>query len=278
MNHGYAAQYPTQSMPIDRTSQMKREQSTTVPHQRRGAMSTQQYTIEQYFPTEPWLETYREHLEDSDRLTETGAGWGVGWEGGMVFHITDIPLDERTIADLPEELVGFLDDRIDSLSNERLEEIVAAAPEQVRTDIESRPGSLREQAQAELMETSLSESVDLLWDELEAELPDLLVALMGQIEEHIVDGTTVYSHLELFDGGCEEVAILQDLGEREHGFVITGEYEQWKALVNGDANVISQIMGGKMQVDGDMQKILQYSDAAVSMTETAADTDSRFLF
>jgi hypothetical protein len=37
-------------------------------------------------------------------------------------------------------------------------------------------------------------------------------------------------------------------------------------------------MGGDMEVDGDMQKILQYSDAAVSMTETSAETESRFLF
>lgn len=241
-------------------------------------MSVQEYTIDQYFPTEPWLETYGQRLDDSERLSDTGSGWGVGWEGGMVFHITNVPLADRTIADLPEELVASVEDTLDSLSDDRLEEIVSSAPEDVRTDIRARSGSLHEQARAELMETSLDESSDRMWPELEAEVPELLLDLIEQTDEYIVDDSVVYSYLGLHDGGCPEVDILTSLDEREHGFVITGEYEQWKALVSGDADVISQIMGGEMEVDGDMQKILQYSDAAVTMTEVSAETDARFLF
>lgn len=241
-------------------------------------MSAQEYTIDQYFPTEPWLETYGQRLDDSERLSDTGDGWGVGWEGGMIFHITNVPLADRTIADLPEELVASVEETLDSLSDDRLEAIVSAAPEDVRSDIRARSGSLREQARAELMETSLDESSDRMWPELEAEVPELLLDLIEQTEEYIVDDSVVYSYLDLHDGGCPEVDILTSLDEREHGFVITGEYEQWKALVSGDADVISQIMGGEMEVDGDMQKILQYSDAAVTMTEISAETDARFLF
>lgn len=241
-------------------------------------MSAQEYTIDQYFPTEPWLETYGQRLDDSERLSDTGSGWGVGWEGGMVFHITNVPLGDRTIADLPEELVASVEETLDSLSDDRLEAIVSAAPEDVRSDIRARSGSLREQARAELMETSLDESSDRIWPELEAEIPELLLDLIEQTEEYIVDDSVVYAYLDLHDGGCPEVDILTSLDERENGFVITGEYEQWKALVSGDADVISQIMGGEMEVDGDMQKILQYSDAAVAMTEISAETDARFLF
>lgn len=241
-------------------------------------MSTQKHPVEEYFPTEPWLETYGERLDNSEQLSETGSGWGVGWEGGMVFHIKNVPLSSRTIADLPKELVALIEDRLDSLSDERLEEMVSAAPEDVREDIESRSGSLHEQTRAELLETSLDESSERMWPELEAEIPPILLELIEQTEEHIVDGSTVFTYLGLHDGGCPEVDILTSLDEREYGFVIKGDYEQWKALVSGEANVISQIMGGDMEVDGDMQKILQYSDAAVVMTETSAETESRFLF
>jgi putative sterol carrier protein len=241
-------------------------------------MSTQEHTIEEYFPTEPWLETYGQQLDNSDRLSQTGSGWGVGWEGGMVFHIQNVPLSDRTIADLPEELVALIEDTLDSLSDDRVEEIIAAAPEDIQTDIEARPGTLREQARAELLETPLDESSERMWPAMENEVPPILLELIEQTEEHIVDGSTVFTYLGLHDGGCPAVDILTSLNDREYGFVITGDYEQWKALVNGDANVINQIMSGEMEVDGDMQKILQYSDAAVVMTETSAEMDSRFLF
>jgi hypothetical protein len=35
-------------------------------------------------------------------------------------------------------------------------------------------------------------------------------------------------------------------------------------------------MGGQFELDGDMQKVLQYSDAAVVMTENAATIDTDF--
>lgn len=252
--------------------------SSVTPQRDITTMSTQQYSIEQYFPTEPWLEKYGRRLDNSEELSETGAGWGVGWEGGMVFHMENIPLSDRTISDLPEELVALIEETLDSLSDERLEEIVSAAPEDVRVDIEARSGSLREQVRTELLETSLDESSERMWPEMEKEVPPLLLELIEQTEEHIVDGSTVFTYLGLHDGGCPEVDILTSLDDREYGFVITGDYDQWKALVSGDANVINQIMGGNMEVDGDMQKILQYSDAAVVMTETSAETESRFLF
>ena len=43
-------------------------------------------------------------------------------------------------------------------------------------------------------------------------------------------------------------------------------------------DVVEAIMSGKLELDGDMQKILQYSDAALTMTDVASDLDKRFLF
>jgi putative sterol carrier protein len=241
-------------------------------------MSTQQYSLEQYWPTEPWLEVYREAMDESDRLTETGDGWGVGWDGGMVFDIQGLPVTERTVGDLPDEVVAALEDAFESISDDRAQELIESAPAAVREDAEARSGSPSEALLAEILETPLGEAPERTSEELESELPGIFVDLMDQLEENVVEGDTVYAFLDLYDGGCREVEILQSLEDRDHGFVISGDYGHWKDLVSADADVINLIMSGDMEVDGDMQKILQYSDAAVVLTEIAGETESRFLF
>jgi putative sterol carrier protein len=241
-------------------------------------MSTQEYATEQFFPTEPWLQEYHEAINDDEEYAEDSEGWGVDFDGEFIFHITDVPLAERTVADLPEQIVGLIDETFDDLSDERLEEIVAAAPDDVRSAIESRDGGVREAAYDELMAVSLDEIADWMWPELEEEVPPLLVDLIEQVDQYIVDGDTVYAYIDLYDGECREVDVVTSLDERGYGFVISGEYDDWKDLVGGEAGIIDQLMGGVMELDGDMQKILQYSDAAVRLTDVAADTESRFLF
>lgn len=50
-----------------------------------------------------------------------------------------------------------------------------------------------------------------------------------------------------------------------------------KALLRQEIGVIDGLMGGDFELDGDMQKVLQYSDAAVRLTELAADIDAEFV-
>lgn len=240
-------------------------------------MSTQQHATEQFFPTEPWLEKYHDAINADEEYADESEGWGVDFDGAFIFHITDVPLADRTVADLPEEIIGLLDETFDDLSDDEIAEIVAAAPEDTQSAIESRGGD-REAAYDELMTVALDDIAEWMWPELEAETPPLLVDLIEQVDQYIVDGDTVYAFIDLYDSECREVAVVTSLDEREHGFVISGEYDDWKDLVGGEAGIIDQLMGGVMDLDGDMQKILQYSDAAVRLTDVAADTESRFLF
>ena len=241
-------------------------------------MSTQRYSLAQYWPTEPWLEVYREAMEESDRLEETGDGWGVGWQGGMIFDIRNLPVDERTVGDLPDEVVAALTDAFESMDDDRARELLESAPPEVAEDVEARATSPAEALRQEVVETPLADGPERIWEELDAALPGIFVDLMAQLEENVVEGDTVYAFLDLYDGGCREVEILSGLDARDHGFVISGDYGHWKDLVSGDGDVIDMIMSGEMEVDGDMQKILQYSDAAVVLTEIAGETESRFLF
>lgn len=241
-------------------------------------MSTQQvYTLEEYWPTEPWLNQYREALNASSTFSEQGEGWGVGWNGAFVFHIQTVPVTDHTLGDLPEELVGLIEQTVDELLAENIK-LLVNAPEALLDEIDARSGSVRERVIATVLNITIADAPDLIWPELRGELPEVLDGLLTQVEVNVVEGNTVYAYLDIYDGGCREVAVLDSLDEQDHGFVIRGQYDDWKDLVQGNADIIDQIMGGRMHVDGEMEKILQYANAAVTMTEIAAETKPRFLF
>lgn len=240
-------------------------------------MTTQQHSIDQYFPTEPWLHRYRDALEADEELSEVGEGWGVDWQGAMVFEITDVPVDERTIEDLPDELSGLVEERIDSFETAELEAFLEDAPADVRESVEARDGDLRDRIIAEIRETNLQEAPDRVWPELQAEFPDLVSELFDQLEANLSDDTTVYSWLDVYNGGCRDVAVIDGPDEREHGFVLTSEYETWRRLVRGDENVVNLIMSGEMELEGDMQKLLEYTEAATVLVDIASDLDSQFI-
>ncbi|WP_424019710.1 SCP2 sterol-binding domain-containing protein [Halorientalis pallida] len=243
-------------------------------------MSTQeqQFELDDYFPTTAWLTRYQHALDDSQELEDTGEGWGVGWNGDFVFEMQNLPIEERTVDDLPEEVWEALEQGITQLPEDTLETVLEDAPEDVAEGIEARDGPLPERAAQELLETKISEAPEKVWPGLRRVMPDIMDDLLTELEENVTDDGTVYAWIGLEDGGCYDTTTMDTLDERDHGFVLTGDFDQWVDLVNGDLDVVEAIMSGKLELDGDMQKILQYSDAALTMTDVASDLDKRFLF
>ena len=234
--------------------------------------------IEEYFPTEPWLEEYRAAINANDEYAESSAGWGVDFDGSFIFQIENVPLESTTVADLPPEIVETVDDELSGHSEAEIEAILAAAPAVVRERVESRDGSLEERVTEEILETTVAQLPDRMWPELRAEVPDLIADLIAQLEENVADDGTVYTYLDLYDGECRGIDTISSLDERAYGFRLVGDYVQWRTLVSGNGDVIDMLMAGDFGIDGDMQQILQYSDAAVELGEIAADVDSRFIF
>lgn len=231
-----------------------------------------------YWPTSAWLERYRDALNDNESLTEKGAGWGVDWNGDFVFEIRDVPVQERTIGDLPEDIWGVLEVAMEQLDEETLATVVDTAPDEVRADIEAREGPLHERAIAELRETPLVDAPDRLWPEFERLLPDIHRKLLDDLEENVTDDGTVYAFVGLEDGRCTGVDVLDAADERAHGMRLHGPYGGWTELMTGDLSIVQAIMSGKLDLDGDMNRVLQYTDASIEMTETAAALDKEFLF
>jgi putative sterol carrier protein len=195
------------------------------------------------YPTEQWLDEYKDYLNESEELDDAGAGWGVDFNGDMYFVITDIPLSETTLGDLPDEAME----------------------------------GLPEQLQEQLADIPLDTANDLIDDSIREQMPEKSSDLLRQVDEDINDDT-IYAFIGLKDGGCEEVEVVEDPDERDVGFRLRGNYETWGGLVRGEVEPIPAVMSGDLEVEGDMQKVLQYSDATELLGDIAADMETTHLF
>lgn len=195
------------------------------------------------YPTEQWLSEYQRHLNESEALDSAGAGWGVDFDGDVYFVITDVPLAETTLGDLPEEALEGI-------------------PEQLRGQLEDVP---------------LDRASELIGADVREHMPERSRDLLRQVEEDIHDGT-IHAFLALYDGGCDEVEVVDGPEERDVGFVLRGNHETWSGIVDGEVDPIAAVMGGDLEVEGDMQTILKYSDATVLLGEIAADVETTHLF
>jgi putative sterol carrier protein len=90
------------------------------------------------------------------------------------------------------------------------------------------------------------------------------------------DGDDVYLYVDLEDGECLDARQVTDPDNVDWGFAYRGDYEDWKSLIHGELGAIDGMMDGRFDLDGDMQKVLQYSNAAIVMTENAGKVDTEF--
>ncbi|PSQ18835.1 sterol carrier protein [Halobacteriales archaeon QS_8_69_26] len=86
----------------------------------------------------------------------------------------------------------------------------------------------------------------------------------------------MYFYVDPHDGEIREARVVDDPESVDYGFRYTGDFDSWKKLIQGEVGAIDGLMGGDFEVDGDMQKVLQYSQAATVMTGAAAEIDTEF--
>ncbi|WP_299264901.1 SCP2 sterol-binding domain-containing protein [Halorientalis sp.] len=118
---------------------------------------------------------------------------------------------------------------------------------------------------------------DMPLDEIDVEaMPEHLQEELDQYVTETSEGHTGLSIVGLEDGECTEASLIESEDEVDNGFKLTGTYENWVELTRGNIGAVDGMMSGKFELDGDMQKILQYSDAATLLTECAGQVDSVF--
>ncbi|WP_458185542.1 SCP2 sterol-binding domain-containing protein [Haladaptatus sp. NG-WS-4] len=169
-------------------------------------MSDNDYPDPLYFPSQAWFSRYEETINDDEEYNEMSEGWGVGFDGDIVFEMTEMPVDDLDVDSMPE----YLHDELDQYMNE------------------------------------------------------------------IGTGYTGYAYLGLEDGRCTGSDLISGPDAVDAGFHLTAHNEDWEELLRGDTDIIQGLMSGKFELDGDMQKILQYSDSAQRLTSLAASIDATF--
>ncbi|EMA39464.1 sterol carrier protein [Halococcus morrhuae DSM 1307] len=122
------------------------------------------------------------------------------------------------------------------------------------------------------------EMTEMPVDELDVEaMPDYLQEELDTYLDETDDrGYVGHAFCGLEDGKCTGAYLVESPGEVDEGFLLSATTENWKALLEQEMGVIDGLMGGDFELDGDMQKILQYSDAAVKLTELAGEPDHEF--
>ncbi|MFB6360090.1 MAG: SCP2 sterol-binding domain-containing protein [Halobacteriales archaeon] len=92
------------------------------------------------------------------------------------------------------------------------------------------------------------------------------------------DGEPAYQYVDLEDGQCLEARAIEDPDAVDWGFAYRAGYSDWKALIQGDVGPVRGLITGRFELDGDMQKVLQYREAAMVMAENAAEVDTEFVY
>lgn len=87
-----------------------------------------------------------------------------------------------------------------------------------------------------------------------------------------------YFFIGLEDGDAFDCHEVDDPEDTDYGFIYRGSYSDWVRLTEGEVGAIDGLMSGVFELDGDMQKVLQYSDAAVNMVETASQIETDYQY
>jgi len=246
-----------------------------------------------WFPTVEWLEEYRDTVNADEEYAEHASDWGDGWNGDFLFEIRNLPLDEHTVSDLPDELLALErvpDDVWEGVDESAREKIVGdmgdtpvhELPDELPDPFrQGLPDDLRERLDRleEFFdeEPAFENAADELPEELEDTLPPRLDDLMTQLEDLVTDEGQVYAHIGLEAGECTEVRAVTSREESDASFVLYGEYKDWKELIQG-GDPIQLVMSGKLELDGDLNRVMEYSEAAQRLAGVSADMDTRYIF
>lgn len=88
-----------------------------------------------------------------------------------------------------------------------------------------------------------------------------------QADDRLPDDRYFFVGLE--DGDVYACREIDSPDEVDWGFILHGDYSDWVRLNEGEVGAVDGMMSGIFEIEGDMQKVLQYSEAAVAMTDIA---------
>jgi putative sterol carrier protein len=107
-------------------------------------------------------------------------------------------------------------------------------------------------------------------------MPEYLQTELDAYVKETADGYVGRGYLGLGSEGCTEARLLEPDENADAGFVLSATADQWKAMFREEVDVVEGLLSGDFELEGDMQKVMQYTDAAVRMAEVASSVDAEF--
>lgn len=99
---------------------------------------------------------------------------------------------------------------------------------------------------------------------------DILFIIKGDLNSTILrQGEDVLAHLDLYHGKCRTIDFPVSVNEVKSQYSIKGDVSDWEAIMRGNADLVSSMMKGKIEVEGNMMKLMRYLPAAEQIVSCA---------
>jgi len=194
------------------------------------------------FPTKRWLDEYGQLLDESDELADLTSGVGPEFANDVMLVITDLPIEETTLADLPE------------------------------TAIEEIPEDLRKGN----LDMTLAEVLEEVDEDIRSSLPITLRALIDQYEECVINGK-IYVHIEIQDDDTVDLTVVNDPGSYSVDSVFRGPCSTWQQIVEGRP-ALSALLTGDMVIESVGLHQFQYTTVLQLFGEVATDVETTHIY
>lgn len=103
------------------------------------------------------------------------------------------------------------------------------------------------------------------------------VAIVCRAEPNLGLTDDVGIWLDLHEGACRTVRLVDSTEAARAPFCITGTYVNWKAVIRGELEPIKGILLGRLELIGDLATVVRFIGAAQAMVASAGRVPTRFL-
>ena len=184
-----------------------------------------------------------EWLDEYQRsLNESAELADFGFDENLLLVITDLNLSTLTLGDLSESVLSEL------------------------------PAQTREG----LADVSLETATDLIDESIRSSLPASMRNLLDQTERDVVEGT-IYVYVELQDGSCTEIALVDGLDDRDVGLIFRAPARTWQSIIAGRP-ATAAVLSGDLEIIGNELLKIPHTAELQLLCDIAADVDTEFLF
>ncbi len=85
-----------------------------------------------------------------------------------------------------------------------------------------------------------------------------------------------YVWMDIFDGKMREWAYLVDGTEKKSDFILTGDYYAWKAICQGELDVLKAVVTGKVKLKGNKLKLLKQQKSSMALLSIMKSLKTEF--